>query len=379
MIDKNRIMKKNYRKIIICCLLLVFFFPIVNSIASEPLIGLPKQVMEKSENKMTSLKDLFPDEIKCINVGTFYPGKGLPPKRYEELTRNNIIKSWNYKLAYHNESYGKPTNNLRLIFIGIEYDNRRKANPIPHDINSLWIDIDKPENLTRNQRNLGIYSCLYANIKDNDIFPLSDSLYYLSLPLAKKLKSHNDFTHTFFSPLHENVSISFKRNNGTLCIPLVENNAEFMGCSHFTCYYGLNATVTRIYSVPTDNKSTFEYVARVCLSEEPNMVGYELGQASFGFPGESYSYIENYKSNNVSDYERFKREVLTIQEVRVGDILKGNGYGYKITSIIPQFTFIDENNFSQPKEMRVIGWVEFDSTPILLDKNGFPFENSNGF
>jgi hypothetical protein len=279
------------------------------------------------ENMIASTKENFyerlPDNIKCVDIGCVYQNNGIPLSRNEELY-NNIIPEWEFSLAAYPLTQERKQNDLRMILIGTkdsfnEYNAKRKANPLPLNTNLLWIDVDS-EKLSIATKMLGLYFCEYPPVNIGDVFPFLDTMYYVKSPYHVKKLKYDDMKYPHSFPC--------ERTRGTLCIPLISTSREFAN-GGFTYLPGLNAKVVRIYQIPANNEKGEESVARVCTTEKiVSVSGYEIN--SHEVPG---SPVIEKTGNREEDINAMK---LQVQEVHTGDLIKGMGVAYKVTSIVPQ-------------------------------------------
>ncbi|MGL6193956.1 MAG: hypothetical protein ACRC2T_03950 [Thermoguttaceae bacterium] len=330
------------------------------------LVHVSQFVFAKEPSKMSvsqkNFADYLPEEIECVDIGYSYLGNGIKPQQKNRLY-NNIIPEWGYCLAgyYRNLSKTHYANDpfymamaVSVISTGKSDHNGKLDNPLPQNIDDVNDDVNF-EQLHHIQRDIGLFFCPY-HVKVGDIFPLADAIYYVDKPF-----------HVRKMLINSSPNFSIKRTPGTLCVPLSSHCHEIASQSALTYFPGLNVTVTRIYSVLAQNGS-IELIARVCTVESSNITGISSGDRFNDYIG---SPCIKRKADGSIDVEA---ERMIVQELKTKDIIKGDGVGYRITSIVPPEveSWRTINGLPEGIKGRVIGWVEIDPTPIPLDEEGNP-------
>ena len=130
----------------------------------------------------------------------------------------------------------------------------------------------------------------------------------------------------------------------------------------------LNIYVSRIYTVPSENPHL--YAARICTNKnviDVSLLGRYCKSVLPGGPG------LNSSSDDKIDIEM---EMMEIQEVKVGEVIKGDKVGYRVLKIVPPdlYPCREIKDAANGVKGRIIGWVEIDPTPIPLDEKGNSIE-----
>ena len=334
---------------ILCLVILCEMVYFHKSLAADEMI-IPKTESAFSQQ--------LPDQIQCIDIGFTYHGQGMPPVLNNGLS-NNIIQNWNYCLAGYVQraSAHLPKDTFAMFFIESstfqKYNISKVANPLPNEKTSFNVDLDISQ-FSHIQKTLGLFYCPYY-LKTGDIFPLVDSIYYLENPFVVKRIRSNEFG---------NFNIS--RTPATLGIPLSSSHSEAASFGGFAYLPGLNIRVVRIYS-KIDHNGQKEYIARICTTDTTNIISVAKGDQYDEIPG-----IPNIKKLTNKNYDPLM-EKMDVQELREGEVIKGERVSYRITAIVPPdydaWRVLDTPLFRG----RVISWVELDPTP--LDENGNPINN----
>lgn len=329
--------------------------------------------------------DYLPEEIECLDIGfvtlessvlSHRPNNSLPPYQPNILdNKNNILPNWYYCLAaFYNGNWSRQDSRFRncefrrpfyMVMTVSTYDKGKGStvdnriqkgmiiNPIPKDLNDLWF-VPEPNLCGRFQKDIGLFFCKYYT-KVGDIFPLADSLYCINRPFhAKKLSKD------------ELEKIGIKRNTGTLAIPFSGEDHEDASDASLSYLPKLNFCVTRIYAKPYNNDKGRINVARICTVNSSNI---------------EFIYHSEHKLPSIGDpylkrpigqyYPTLETKTMQVQELTEGEIIKGEGLGYRITSIVLPDVEGKHQLGWLPMGVKgaLIGWVEIDPTPIPLDEN----------
>lgn len=353
------------------------FFGIILSLSS---IANSQQLNEGSlpnkkanENTTQKFVDHLPEEIECVDIGYLSQKNGSQPSPANELC-NNILPNWDYCLAaYYRGNISKDDPSVShdqydqfilvltasTLPLGVRPKNKtdilrdgKIGNPLPSGLNDLKIAPDLTQ-WNHIQQDVGQFFCSYL-VKLGDIIPFADDYYYVDKPFhIKKLSvdSNNKF---------------YRRRPGSLAIPLVTQHHEIASESLFSYLPGLTLCVTRIYLIPGPDDFVNLWKARICTvrsSDIEQVWRSESQQTPIGFP-------KLVRQGDVTT------ETMQVQELTVGDVIKGESVGYRIVSIKRRTVTPTLQQSGIPEDLRCsfIGCIEIDPTPIPLDENGEPIE-----